>query len=175
MNEIRKFIVPSNPIGKHYRKDEVDALIAAVSGHDAVTLAGEDYLSLSGQQITANAIDLDNLSATGTPSDSTFLRGDNTWATPAGSGDVVKVGTPVNNQVGVWTGDGTLEGDADLTFDTSTNTLATGIVTVTDDAYGAGWNGSTAVPTKNALYDKIETLSAGGISEELAIAYSVAL
>lgn len=34
-----------------------------------------------------------------------------------GSGDVTKVGTPVNNQVGVWTGDGTLEGDADLTFD----------------------------------------------------------
>lgn len=93
--------------------------------HNAVTLAGEDYLSLSTQQITANPIDLDNLSATGTPSSSTFLRGDNTWATPAGSGDVSKVGTPVNNQVGVWTGDGTLEGDADLTFDTSTNTLAT--------------------------------------------------
>lgn len=145
-------------------------------GGTDVTLAGEDYLSLSGQQITANPIDLDNLSATGTPSSSTFLRGDNTWATPAGSGDVSKVGTPVNNQVGVWTGDGTLEGDADLTFDTSTNTLATGIVTVSDDAYGAGWNGSNAVPTKNAVYDKIETISAGsGISEELAIVYAVSL
>lgn len=33
-----------------------------------------------------------------------------------GSGDVIKVGTPVNNQVGIWTGDGTLEGDANLTF-----------------------------------------------------------
>jgi len=32
-------------------------------------------------------------------------------------GDVTKVGTPVNNQVGVWTGDGTLEGDVDLVFD----------------------------------------------------------
>lgn len=39
-----------------------------------------------------------------------------TSATPA-IGSVTKVGTPVNNQVGVWTGDGTLEGDADLTFD----------------------------------------------------------
>lgn len=95
------------------------------NSHDQVTLAGEDYLSLSGQQITANPIDLDNLSATGTPSGSTFLRGDNTWATPAGSGDVSKVGTPVNNQVGVWTGDGTIEGDTDLTFDTTTNTLTT--------------------------------------------------
>ena len=35
----------------------------------------------------------------------------------AGGGDVTKVGTPVNNQVGVWTGDGTLEGDTGLTFD----------------------------------------------------------
>lgn len=66
-----------------------------------------------------------SLSATGTPSASTFLRGDNTWATPAGSGDVSKVGTPVNNQVGVWTGDGTVEGDVDLTFDTTTDTLST--------------------------------------------------
>jgi len=46
----------------------------------------------------------------------------------AGSGDVSKVGTPFNNQVGVWTGDGTLEGDVDLTFDTATNTLAVGLV-----------------------------------------------
>lgn len=34
----------------------------------------------------------------------------------AGAGDVVKVGTPVNNQLGVWTGDGTIEGDPALTF-----------------------------------------------------------
>jgi len=47
------------------------------------------------------------------------------WAT-AGAGDVVKVGTPVNNQVGVWTGDGTLEGDVDLTFDTTANTFGIG-------------------------------------------------
>jgi len=46
-----------------------------------------------------------------------------TWSTPAGSGDVSKVGTPVNNQVGVWTGDGTIEGDTALTFDTTTDTL----------------------------------------------------
>jgi hypothetical protein len=35
-------------------------------------------------------------------------------------------------------------------------------VNVPDEAYGAGWNGSTEVPTKNAIYDKIETLSGGG-------------
>lgn len=40
-------------------------------------------------------------------------------------GDVFKVGTPANNQVGVWTGNGTIEGDSNLTFDTTTDTLAT--------------------------------------------------
>ncbi len=35
------------------------------------------------------------------------------------------------------------------------------ITLATDDAYGVGWNGSLAVPTKNALYDKIETISGG--------------
>lgn len=106
--------------------------------------------------------------------DGTFLKSNGatsapSFATPAGSGDVSKVGTPVNNQVGVWTGDGTLEGDAALTFDTATNTLATEIVTVTDEAYGAGWNGSLQVPTKNAVYDKIETLSAGGITRTVVV------
>lgn len=96
------------------------------------------------------------------------------FAVPAGTGDVTKVGTPVNNQVGVWTGDGTIEGDTALTFDTTSNTLATEIVTVTDDAYGAGWNGSTAVPTKNAVYDKIESMG-GGVTEAFVIAMAVAL
>lgn len=45
------------------------------------------------------------------------------WATVAGGGDVTKVGTPVNNQVGVWTGDGTIQGDSALTFNTSTDKL----------------------------------------------------
>lgn len=34
--------------------------------------------------------------------------------------------------------------------------------TVNDDAYAAGWDSNLEVPTKNALYDKIETISAGG-------------
>ena len=58
------------------------------------------------------------------------------WDTPAGSGNVSKVGTPVNNQVGVWTGDGTIEGDTDLTFDGSL--LTSGAVAVAGTA-GAGY------------------------------------
>lgn len=46
-----------------------------------------------------------------------------------------------------------------FTFGRTTGDLAvTGALTVSDEVYGVGWNGSFEVPTKNALYDKIETL-----------------
>src|SRR6056300_322271 len=35
-------------------------------------------------------------------------------------------------------------------------------ISVPDEAYSIGWNGSFEVPTKNAIYDKIETLGGGG-------------
>ena len=40
-------------------------------------------------------------------------------------GDVLKVGTPVDNQLGVWTGARTIEGDANLTFDGTTLAVST--------------------------------------------------
>jgi hypothetical protein len=43
-----------------------------------------------------------------------------------GGGDVFKVGTPVDNQVGVWTGDGTIEGTTNFTFDDSAKTFGFG-------------------------------------------------
>jgi len=44
----------------------------------------------------------------------------------AGGGNVSKVGTPVDVQIGVWTGDGTIEGDVDFLFDTTANDLQIG-------------------------------------------------
>ena len=49
-----------------------------------------------------------------------------TWQAAAAGGDVTKVGTPVNNQLGVWTGDGTIEGDANLTYNSGTTTFNVG-------------------------------------------------
>lgn len=57
--------------------------------------------------------------------------------------------------VSQWTNDANYA-DKDLA-----NTFA-GDVSVPDEAYGVGWNGSLEVPTKNAMYDKIEALVVGG-------------
>jgi len=52
-----------------------------------------------------------------------------------GSGDVSKVGTPVDNQVGVWTGDGTIEGTTGLTYD-GTNLGITGNIVLSGTVDG---------------------------------------
>jgi hypothetical protein len=51
-------------------------------------------------------------------------------------------------------------------------------VTVPDEVYGVGWNGSLEVPTKNAVYDKIETLGGGAnlaLSNLAAVAINTSL
>lgn len=45
-----------------------------------------------------------------------------------GGGDVTKVGTPANNQFGIWTGDGTIEGSSNVTYDGTDLTFSGGAI-----------------------------------------------
>jgi len=67
----------------------------------------------------------------------------------AGGGNVSNTGTPANNQVAVWTDATTVEGDTALTFDTTTDTLATPNITLTGTltlATGGGTNTPLSLP-----------------------------
>ena len=87
---------------------------------------------------------------------------------PAGSGDVSKVGTPLNNQMAVWTGDGTLEGTSDFTYDGTSLNLATAKnfqiagVTISSDSSGtttlAGIDAIDAT-TESTIEAALDTLS----------------
>ena len=88
----------------------------------------------------------------------------------AATGDVTKVGTPADSQIGVWTGDGTIEGDADFTFDTSTDTLriaasgniAFGAVNVLSDSAGTTTLSNIDAldaTTESTIESAIDTLS----------------
>jgi hypothetical protein len=69
-----------------------------------------------------------------------------------GTGDVSKVGMPVDNQVGVWTGDGTIEGTTGLTYDGS-NLLVTGDIGATGTRITKGW--FTDLEVTNAIAGSI--------------------
>ena len=67
----------------------------------------------------ATGLPIGGISATGTPSSSTFLRGDGSWNTPAGGGNVSNTGTPTSGQIASWTSATVIQG----------NTTGTGILT----------------------------------------------
>jgi hypothetical protein len=55
----------------------------------------------------------------------------------------------------------------DLTYATSGHSGFLPDTAIDDTAYGAGWNGDvTHAPTKNAVYDKIETMTSASVSDE---------
>lgn len=89
-----------------------------------------------------------NLTSTGIGTSSQFIKGDGSLdSTVYGTGNVTKVGTPVDNQVGIWTGDGTIEGDADLTFDGDLLTFKQGKVGGTAGAGFLDFVGQSSNPT----------------------------
>ena len=88
------------------------------------------------------------------------------WYTPmsgsGGSGNVTKVGTPANNQIGVWTGDGTIEGDSNFLWNGSQMTITGNLsVSGTVQMVGYGSGNNTGTKAKYAAWD-----SSGNLIEE---------
>lgn len=73
-----------------------------LTGNQSITLSG-DVTGTGTTAITttiaSGAVDIAMLSATGTPSSSTYLRGDNTWAAIAGGGDMVLASAQTNSGI----------------------------------------------------------------------------
>lgn len=91
------------------------------------------------------------------------------WATPAGSGDVSKVGTPVNNQIGVWTGDGTLEGDANFTWSGSVFEFTGGMLLNERGNHAATPSaGKAELWVKNDATQKLQFTDDAGTDKEVA-------
>jgi hypothetical protein len=87
--------------------------------------------------------------------------------TAAGSGgaaigfyiDPIKLQTTGTTTGGGTTLSGITQEQADARYLKLTGGTLSGDLTVPAETYGAGWNGSNEVPTKNDVYDKIEALS----------------
>ncbi len=91
------------------------------TGDQTITLTGDVTGSGTGSfatTISSGAVDIAMLSATGTPSASTFLRGDNTWATPAGGGTVTSVSQTVPTGFTVSGSPVTTSGTLAISYDT---------------------------------------------------------
>jgi hypothetical protein len=87
--------------------------------------------------IATDAVDIAMLSASGTASSSTFLRGDNQWATPSGS-------TPNNATITLSAGTGLTTGGAFTTNQSSNETITFNVAPPTTAGSGAVGIGTTA-------------------------------
>jgi hypothetical protein len=88
----------------------------------------------------------------------------------AGAGDVTKVGTPVNNQLGVWTGDGTLEGDTGLVWSGTILTVS-GTIQVANSGGGAILNEQVSSTNPSLIVDRgdVDTGFGSGGTNNLAV------
>ncbi len=123
----------------------------------SVDTANSTFISGSGGAITTSGSLTYSLSATGTPGATTFLRGDNTWGTPAGSGGTVTSVDVSGGTTGLTTSGGPITGSGTITLAGTLGVAngGTGATTLTDGGIllgsGVGAITATAQPTDGQL------------------------
>ena len=132
--------------------------------------------SIDNAHLADDAVGVDELSATGTASSSTFLRGDNAWATPTdtdtmGSGFTVSATTDTTPTT-------ITQGD-DLMFTASTGitteTTADGTVTITNTVSGASTATSSATGVVKIEDDTDQSVAANTVSATAGRTYGIQL
>lgn len=124
------------------------------TGQTAVSRGGTALSTIaSGSVLAANS--LDTLSAITSTSGTKILTntsGTITWETASGGGNVSNTGTPVDNQIAVWTDATTIEGTTGLTYNGS-NLQLTGDIGSTGTRITKGW--FTDLQVTNAIAGSI--------------------
>ena len=141
---------------KSFTIQSIVSLVSAASGSGTVTsvdISGGTYLSSTGGPITDSGTITLGLSASGTPSSTTFLRGDNQWATPtANSGiSVLSGGTTLTTALSslIFTGNGVTGTDDGINNITITIPGSGDVVEAITVGNGLSVDPSTGIGTVN--------------------------
>ena len=124
------FYTGSSPTLAFTLNGSQQAIIAAMTTAGIVTNNSSGVLA-SLSNASAASSTLIGLLGSGSASSSTFLRGDGTWSSLPGGGNVSNTGTPVAGQVAVWTSAVAIAGYAGFTSDSSGNVVVNTLNQVT--------------------------------------------
>ena len=147
--------------------DQIFDFVTTLGYVETVGIGNSTFVSLADSGTAVDPILTASLSATGSPSASTFLRGDNTWATPGGGGTITSVGIAADNGSGTGI---TSSGTFTFTGGTNVTTSVTGnAVTInsTDQFTGT----VTSVATGNGAFVNVSggtITTTGTISADLS-------